>query len=364
MADRSKIEWTDASWNPIRARLLRKVGEKPVGSIGWHCERVTTGCGTPKEGGCYAEAINWRLGTGLPFKPSYLEDGIVELFLDDNILKQPLRWKRPRKVFPCSMTDMFGRFVKDEWLDKIFAVMALTQEHDYQVLTKRSERMRAYLTAPDLFARLHAAIHCAADYERPEQATRAFMLIGHLKSGSGPALWPLPNVWLGVSVERQQEADARIPDLLQTPAAVRFISAEPLLGPIDLTSIRVQLAGESWMTRSALHARDRLDRGRPEHRLDWVIVGGESGRNARPMHPDWARSLRDQCQAAGVAFFFKQWGEWAAETQFPKPTRDSTKGTAVTQLEGGQLAWKIGKAAAGRLLDGVEHNAFPTPRAS
>ncbi|WP_316228350.1 MULTISPECIES: phage Gp37/Gp68 family protein [unclassified Bradyrhizobium] len=350
MADRSKIEWTDASWNPIRAR------NTATGKIGWHCERATTGCA-----GCYAEAFNRRLGTGLPFKPGHLDRGEVKLFLDERMLLQPLRWTRPRTIFVGSMTDLFGRFVPDLWLDRIFAVMALTPQHDYQIVTKRSDRMRRYVD--DAVGRVCATAHAMAVSDWPG--------------------WPLPNVWLGVSAERQEEADVRIPDLLQTPAAVRFVSAEPLLGPIDLTSIRVQLAAESWMTRSALYARDALDRGQLEHRLDWVIAGGESGRNARPMHPDWARSLRDQCQAAGVAFFHKQNGEWLPWSAFnaaeieddPEQTRFATmEWEGDRWVDAGRPIWcdvtdghiddeqcvgRVGKSAAGRLLDGIEHNAMP-----
>ncbi len=358
MADRSKIEWTDATWNPIRARLTRDTGARKAGTVGWHCERITTGCGTPKEGGCYAEALNWRLGTGLPFKPGHLDDGTVELFLDDNILRQPLRWKRPRMVFPCSMTDLFGRFVKDEWLDKIFAVMALTPQHTYQPLTKRSDRMRAYLS--------RHRWHHWAEAGRSIDAKRW----RSLPDVMGGDCTPLPNVWLGVSTERQEEANARIPDLLATPAAVRFISAEPLLGPIDLHEVI-----PDPLIYNAVHGMDRL--------LDWVIVGGESGRNARPMHPDWARSLRDHCQAAGVPYFFKQWGEWLPWAQFnaakidddPEQTKYLTSewvgdhwhrigypqwcDAADGNIDDDQCVGRVGKKAAGRLLDGIEHNAMP-----
>ena len=125
MADKSKIEWTDATWNPIRAR------NKATGKVGWHCEHATTGCQF-----CYAENFNQRLGTGLPFKPGHRDD--IKLFLDEQILKQPLRWKRPRKIFVGSMTDVFADFIPDAWLDRMFAVMALSPEHTFQVLTKRA----------------------------------------------------------------------------------------------------------------------------------------------------------------------------------------------------------------------------------
>jgi protein gp37 len=310
MSDRSAIEWTDASWNPIRARNLK------TGKVGWHCEHVTTGCER-----CYAEGINKRLGTGLPFKPGHRKD--VEIFLDEKMLRAPRRWAKPRKIFVCSMTDLFADFVKDEWLDRIFATMLLSPHHTFQVLTKRPERMRAYTTSERAIG--------------PVEAQKRW--------------WPLPNVWLGVSCERQEEADERIPLLLQTPAAVRFISAEPLLGPIRLMRIPVKIPGEP---------------GYGDCQIDWCIVGGESGPNASPMHPDWARSLRDQCQAAGVAFFFKQWGAWRLtpadngdETwpaQWPYPGQP--RRGDVARLE------RVGKKAAGRLLDGREHSAFPEIAAS
>ncbi|WP_316214332.1 phage Gp37/Gp68 family protein [Bradyrhizobium sp. SZCCHNR2032] len=363
MADRSKIEWTDASWNPIRAR------NTATGKVGWHCERATTGCA-----GCYAEAFNRRLGTGLPFKPGHLDRGDVELFLDERMLLQPLRWTRPRTIFVCSMTDLFGRFVPDLWLDRIFAVAALTPQHDYQIVTKRSERMREYWVGE----RRYRDVHPLEDrVEKIADAAGRLMEDGDNAHDYVLNLnWPLPNVWLGVSAERQEEADARIPDLLQTPAAVRFISAEPLLGPIDLlNSIYHGEAGISM--RGYLRDRTEADDFRYHAaKLDWVIAGGESGRNARPMHPDWARSLRDQCQAAGVAFFFKQWGEWAPAA--PEDCADNprsgwmanaahphaAKAAELYPEAGAAFIAHVGKQAAGRLLDGIEHNDLPKGRAS
>jgi protein gp37 len=381
MADKSKIEWTEASWNPIRAR------NKQTGKIGWHCEHATTGCQF-----CYAENFNRRLGTRLPFKPGHRDD--VELFLDEQILKQPLRWKRPRKIFVGSMTDVFADFVPDAWLDRMFAAMALSPRHTFQVLTKRAARMRKYFS-DDLSATLRSAIRseCFSASQSPprthendvrrdrdpedaaankgaayEDADNRGNRRDHRKRKGNPHShrlrmtgWlacdtlsqmkgscPLPNVWLGVSAERQQEADERIPLLLQTPAAVRFISAEPLLGPIDLWNgdpdLRLNghkathtFLGEWW------EPGDNL-KGPPRRGLDWVIVGGESGPGSRPMHPDWARSLRDQCAAAGVPFFFKQWGEWAPGAR--------------------SVVERVGKKRAGRVLDGKTHSEFPTARST
>jgi protein gp37 len=273
MSDRSAIEWTDATWNPLRAQY----GERS----GHYCEHVSPGCER-----CYAEVFNKRLGTGLPFKPGHRKD--IELFLDEKTLLAPLRWKKPRMIFVCSMTDLFGDWVTDEWIDDIFAVMGeCDHRHTFQVLTKRPERMQRYMTE-----RAHRA------WNRKRLATEAF---------------PPRNVWLGTSAEDQQRADERIPPLLATPAAVRFVSLEPLLGQIDLVSGGeiTEIGNIDWL---------RGHRG-PEPSipgLDWVIVGGESGRGARPMHPAWARSLRVQCAAADCRFFFKQFGAWARwEPCFP-----------------------------------------------
>ena len=344
MADRSAIEWTDASWNCIRARNL------VTGKLGWHCEHATTGCEF-----CYAEGFNKRLGTGLPFKPGHRKD--IEILCDDVMLTQPLRWKKPRKIFVCSMTDLFADFVTDEWIDKMFAVMALAPQHTFQVLSKRAARMRDYFADP----LQHNRVELAAEAIRPS--------VGAPFSPKHVLPRILPNVWLGVSTERQQEADERIPLLLQTPAAVRFISAEPLLGPISLRWAK----WDDWKGRTDI---DHLDGARM---LDWVIVGGESGPKARPMHPDWVRELRDQCGEAGIAFFLKQWGEWApGECAQKAPTRTERTATwfadewmygaltprasEETHYDDAPDVYRLGKKAAGRLLDGVEHNEFPTPR--
>jgi protein gp37 len=314
MGDRSKIEWTDASWNPIRAR------NRATGKIGWHCTHASEGCRN-----CYAEAINRRLGTGLAYKPGHEPD--IEIFLDPKMLTQPLRWRQPRKIFVGSMTDLFADFVPDAMIDQVFAVMLLCPQHTFQVLTKRPARMRALISG------LTAQIDATCKAIGPRYLTRR--------------PWSLSNVWLGVSAEDQLAFDERAAALLAMPAAVRFVSIEPMLGPIDGGNL---LPG-----------------------LDWVICGGESGLHARPMHPDWARSLRDQCQAAGVPFFFKQWGEWLDEqvataqhcAPGPKmfdaegePTGDRWHFYFGEDIIGG-AAIRIGKARAGRLLDGRSWDEFP-----
>jgi protein gp37 len=345
MGDKSKIEWTEATWTPIRARAttLQRDGTWKE-RIGWHCTHASPGCVN-----CYAEGINVRLGTGLKFLPANLYDparhsvaeGKAELFLDERTLLAPLRWKRGRMIFVCSMTDLFADFVPDDWIDKVFAVMALCPQHTFQVLTKRSKRMRNYLEGLTM-NRLRDAVQPGG---WPVTRHESDAWLDPCASPEHRALYrakfttlPLPNVWIGVSAENQRRFDERWADLRETPAAVTFVSMEPLLGPIFF---------------------------RPA-KPDWVIVGGESGAAARPMHPDWARSLRDQCAAAGVPFFFKQWGEFAPAfdlalrplRHYPWRGEDQTavaNGTATAE----QATKRVGKRAAGRLLDGREHIDMP-----
>ncbi|ULK98877.1 phage Gp37/Gp68 family protein [Bradyrhizobium sp. I71] len=370
MADRSKIEWTDASWNPIRARNLK------TGKVGWHCEHATTGCEH-----CYSEGFNKRFGTGLPFKPGHRKD--IEIFLDEQMLTQPLRWKKPRKIFVCSMTDAFADFVTDQMLDKMFAVMALAPQHTFQVLTKRAGRMKKYFDRYD-----GGRDHNCADFV----ADAVAVLLGKpgargadRYNGKSPA-WPLPNVWLGVSAERQQEANERIPELLATPAAVRFVSIEPMLDRISLHAINLGTREPLDALRGVQCVPDDSadgDHNKPIAKLDMVIVGGESGAKARPVHPLWVRDFRDWCKTTDVAFFFKQWGEFLPWSQFngaaiedhPEQTRFRTMewedgrwndvgfpmwcDTVDGNIDDEQCVGRVGKAKAGRLLDGVEHSAFP-----
>ena len=271
------IQWTDETWNPIRARRTWPDGES---LRGWHCERVSPGCEN-----CYAETLNEkRFGTGLGYtRPSR---DMVSIYLDERTLSQPLHWRKPRRVFVCSMTDLFGEWVTDEMLDRVFAVMALTPHITYQVLTKRPEQALAYLTQPDV----------VGDVEGEADALAGAFGWHH----SGDWSWPLPNVWLGVSVEDQRRADERIPVLMDTPAAVRFLSCEPLLGAVDLSHwVGCEICGKALPCDCGFHE---------EPALDWVIVGGESGAGARPCDLAWVRSIVSQCQTAGTAVFVKQLG--------------------------------------------------------
>jgi protein gp37 len=271
-----------------------------------------------------------------------------EVRFNEQWLSQPFSWGRPRNIFVCAHSDLFHPEVPYEWIDQIFAVMALASRHTFQVLTKRPERMREYVSM--WFERLgtHEVMVDHPTGRRPFHKLVDWAVL--------PSV--LPNVWFGTSVERQKEADERIPRLLATPAVVRFISAEPLLGPMDI---------QEYLTG-----------------LGWVIVGGESAADAKPMHPDWARSLRDQCASAEVPFLFKQWGS-CAQVSPGEWTGEPDHSIFVPNIEPGDwwvgrdgyvglkpprmwapadfaIMRNIGKGKAGRLLDGVEHNGMPIYR--
>lgn len=278
MAD-TAIEWTDKVWNVVTG-----------------CEKVSPGCDN-----CYAETFSERFrGTA----GHHFENGF-DLTLRPERLELPMRWQKPRRVFVNSMSDLFHKDVPADYIAQSFAVMVLTPRHTYQVLTKRHARMRHLLT-DDAFhtavlawtARLQDEKHPMPAWHPGERRLKA---------------WPLPNVWLGVSVEDQKRAELRIPALLETPAAVRFLSCEPLLGPVDLTRIAAGSKQQPEMVYDALGQRYGIPgrwQAKSSARIDWVIVGGESGHRARAVHPDWVRNLCDQAIAADVPFFFKQWGEW------------------------------------------------------
>lgn len=345
MGDATNIEWTDATWTPIRARYW-EIQNDGSGKerIGWHCEHITEACRN-----CYAERMNLRLGTGLEFKPGHLfreehvvyNNGQSKVFLDEKLLTQPLRWKKPRKIFVCSMTDLFADFVPTEMIEKIFGVIIKAKNHTFQILTKRPKRARAILSSEAFVRR---ALFCAFD-------------------GPAQTIWPLPNVWLGTSISNQEDADKFVPELLTTPAAKRFLSCEPMLGPIDIDCSSID-----WMQYPNGNgiSGNRL-------MIDWVICGGESGPNARPMHPDWARSLRDQCASADIPFFFKQWGEWSPGEHWPNLKARATAdyfagkwtfdripaGPSDDHVDDEPTLYRNGKRAGGRLLDGVDHNSFP-----
>jgi protein gp37 len=312
----SKIEWTEKTWNPVRG-----------------CSRVSEGCRN-----CYAEREAVRLsGPGRPY------EGLVQManghpqwtgkvVCDEDKLDAPLRWKKPARIFVNSMADLFHPEIPDDFIRLVCRVMQDAPQHVFQILTKRPERMKEW-----------------SCFGKPSMS----------------------HVWLGVSVEDQKSADERVPLLMQTPAAVRWISYEPALGPVSL----------EWLSRPGHPDRhfDALSEstldGRHSIRLNWVVCGGESGPHARPMHPHWASSVRDQCVAAGVPFFFKQWGEWEPSFKFEEQFADVPLKTPVLLLaKDGHIGYsqaemqghphhvlmvKTGKRRAGRLLDGREWNQYP-----
>jgi protein gp37 len=271
------ISWTDETWNP---------------TVG--CSIVSPGCTN-----CYAMKMAHRIENMQPEKHYAGTTKVVNgntvwtgklALAPEHILLKPLSWKKPRRIFVNSMSDLFHEDVPDEWIDKVFAVMALCPQHTFQVLTKRSKRMREWIGS-------HVATPIGPIYEAQQIAWSTGR-----KDLKVTIKWPLPNAHLGVSCEDQTRADERIPDLLATPAAVRFVSAEPMLGPIDFWQDgNGPLANGTPTDINDMH---QLRYG--SSRLDWIIAGGESGSGFRPMQIAWAESLRRQCADAGAAFFFKQ----------------------------------------------------------
>lgn len=314
----TSIEWTDETWNPVTG-----------------CTRVSEGCRN-----CYMERQVPR---------QKLDPWTVTLH--PHRLAYPLKMKKPKKIFVNSLSDLFHEDVPFDFIHHVFGTIRQTPEHIYQILTKRPARMLEVVS------------------------------LIKSKEAMGWANGFYSHVWLGVSVEDQATADERIPLLLQTPAAVRFVSCEPLLGPVDLTDI-VTKDGHSEYHRDALFCDvpPEDDEGWNGACLNWVIVGGESGPNARPMHPDWVRSIRDQCHTASVPFFFKQIGEWILCDR-PTPDQDFNGGAFVQtpnykaaisvfgenykyRIVGDDYFYRTTKKKAGRQLDGQEYSAFPEKKES
>lgn len=341
MSANSKIEWTDHTFNPWEG-----------------CQKVGPGCDN-----CYAEARNARFGGGTA--PNWGTDAPRRRTSPHN-WELPLRWNRAAvktgirpRVFCASLADVFDKGVPQAWRTDLWDLVEATPGLDWLILTKRIGNAERMLPKPWI-----------------QQ--------------------PRSNVWLGATIVNQAEADRDIPKLLSTPACVRFLSMEPLLGPVDLTELQPPGERRDWYDalRGRVSAIGGSQPGSDIPRVDWVIVGGESGPGARPMHPDWARSLRDQCQAAGVPFLFKQWGEWTAhdvdpngesshlccidrnggECALSRGTDMREKGEPWWHLPAhpGRGTWgpdgipagvvevrRVGKKAAGRLLDEREWNEVP-----
>jgi protein gp37 len=386
--NKTKIEWADATWNPITG-----------------CTKISPGCAN-----CYAEKMSKRLAG----RCGYPADEPFKVTIHPDKIDEPLKWKKPRRVFVCSMSDLFHKDVPMSIITYVLRMARSCEGHTFMILTKRPARMK--------------------------EAIREMVSWG---------MWPVPNIWLGVTAENQEQADERIPILLDTPAAVRFVSVEPMLGPVELSPwIRryyhggkprmkegayllppsktgkstllqyakqidpncVQRADRVYLTTDYMSAlmfamgypNGEVYRAIPDLPLeedpdctekglsfqtpqalitsmsapilDWVIAGGESGPGARPCHPDWIRSVRDQCQGAGVPYFFKQWGEWVPMgSEFGQPNSWSSR-KWQQRVDDWRPGWdgmpwydgnghsmiKVGKKAAGRLLDGREWSEFPS----
>lgn len=297
----TKIEWATHSFNP------------------WHgCFKVSPGCTH-----CYAETFSRRLGRDIWGPPKTT----ARMGMSDNYWRQPLKWNKAAaaagqraRVFCASMADVFEEHPQiddNEWRNQLWDLIEQTDSLDWLLLTKRPENVIGHRLGPMV----------------PND-----WLYEHVGFPS--------NVWIGTSVENQEYADKRIPELLKIPARVRFLSCEPLLGPIDLG--RACPCGY-YCDEDVGHVDHGFWTPGIQPGIHWVIVGGESGHGARPMHPDWARSLRDQCERAGVAYFFKQWGEWGLTAPINDPL--------ATQIE--PALQRLGKHAAGRLLDGRIWDELP-----
>lgn len=319
MSKATGIQWTDWTWNPIAG-----------------CFTASPGCAN-----CYAARSAWRMSHHGNDKISGKGEGTAKLAangepvwtglvrLAEHTLTEPLKARKPMRIFANSMSDLFFSALSDEQIARIWAVMALAYWHDFQVLTKRAERMRDWLRNPGT----------------PALVTAEMVRLD--PTATLPA-WPLPNIWVGVSIESQSWADQRLPVLLDCPAAIRFLSAEPLLGQVDLELALRRSGASSNLGAAGLH---------------WVISGGESGKRARPMHPDWLRLLRDQCAGAGIAYFVKQRGEWSWNFE-ANDSREARAimpdGTAVpVGTLGSQTIVKVGTVEAGDVLDEVRWQDFP-----
>lgn len=320
MSANTAIEWTrnddgtpGRTWNPVTG-----------------CTKISDGCTN-----CYAETIAERFRGHAAFPNGF------DVQVRANKVNDPLTWRKPTRVFVNSMSDLFHADIDQAWIADVFAVMAAAQKHTFQLLTKRHARMRSLLNSPEFVAQVRS---------------RAL--------GKGLSAdqwqWPISNLWLGVSVENQEWADIRIRPLMQTPAVVRFLSCEPLLGPIQFHRGHTHCPTHDFPGGFCTGGCPDLIAP------NWVIVGGESGRQARPMNPQWATSLRDQCAEADIPYFFKQWGEWAPSGYLVIRSRPEPGSVLVGEPvdEHGHRVElrRIGKKAAGRELDGITHDAFPEPQ--
>lgn len=303
MSDQTHIQWTDATWNVFGG-----------------CSKVSAGCAN-----CYAVGQAHRMAGNPNARIRDRYAGLTritaagavqwsgQLRLHEDMLPRPLSWRKPRRIFVNSLSDTFHEDVPDEWIDRVLGIIVRTPQHTYQLLTKRPDRMAAYFARLDTPRGHHEACFSGDPHNRNWELHGAIV---RLRNGQ-----PLPNVWLGTSVEDQRAAETRIPHLLRCPAAVRFLSVEPLLGPVDLDSV--------WPGGLPCPGPDIYVPS-----LHLVIAGGESGHNARPCHISWLRDLRDQCRTAGVPFFLKQLG--SQPRSLPTDCGDGS-GRQLTDRKGGDM---------------------------
>lgn len=335
---KTNISWTDKTWNPIRG-----------------CSRVSEGCRH-----CYAETMAARfsdpgqpyhgLAKRTPSGPRWTNQIMVVM---DHLL-DPVRWTKPCMIFTNSMSDLFFEKLSNEEIAAIFGIMAVCKQHIFQVLTKRSKRMKAWfqwastLTMPELLGYTYAALK-----DRPDDL-KAF---AKADSNMGGYTWPLPNVWIGVSVENQEAADERIPDLIACPAVIRFLSCEPLIGQVLLQGHHVTETGGS-------HSRMYLRGNTGDQRIHWVIAGCESGPGARDCDHRWLRILRDQCQATGVSFFLKQARAAQEGGHRLYPSGQAARAEVVDVVKmGNGSKMKPGGVIERPYLDNVQHQEFPAQAA-
>jgi len=306
----TKIEWTERTWNPVVGCSIHSPGCKNCYAMRMAARLEAMAVKPDGDGN---PALNHYVGTTESCRRGAVWTGKIGI-APDEAFTAPLRRKKPTDYFVNSMSDLFHKDVPFEVVDRVFAVMALSPQHTFKILTKRSDRMREYFEGMRWGWRVMEAKKAMDPSHKPGMG-------GFLETENGA----LPNVWLGVSVEDQTRADERREDFRNTPAAVKFVSYEPALGYVNW-------AGWAF--------------------VDQIIGGGESGPKARPSHPQWFRDTRDWCAAEGVHYFHKQNGEYASVSEVEGPGEHY-------QFPDGATVRKVGKKRAGRLLDGVEHNGFP-----
>ena len=382
-------------WNPIRAVSLNTPTTIPDHRkkrlIGWYCEPVSEGCVH-----CLASIVNQRVGTGISYHATEPCRSSIVPFVDVEVLRLPMQWKVPSEIEVCSLSDLFGDFVQDEWIDKVFAVMALTPRHTFKVSTKHPARMREYLTGKGHHQPPHrTSLNFVGAAARRSDIECEMMNVAGEKAydAVGGLHWPLPNAWMGVSIENQETADARLPILLTIPAAIRYIAAQPLLDHINIlrhmlmTTDNLALCSncghthgggrtpsQGYIANVCHYAGCRCARfaHTPGVGISWVTAGYESGPRALPSRPDIVGEIRDQCLELGVPFHFSGWGTWLPGKVFSVDDgKGGRQGGFVKHEDGSQYAhggkedfwWdgdafegtistKVGAKASGRLLDG------------